>query len=143
MSGERFLKQTANHNRSHFARAVLEGTAFALRDARSVIEDIAQNFSEYIFVGGGVRNTLWVSIVADVLEIDGKISTKADTSMGAAIHAGIGTGLFAGVNEAIAKYRTDDEKYIRYDKKNHKMYRALFERYIQMKKIYDRIYKLS
>lgn len=138
-----FFGMTASHTRQHFARAVFEGTAYALRDARSLIWEIAQNFSEYIFVGGGVKNPLWVSIVADVLGINGKIATKADTSLGAAMLAGIGAGFFAGVEEAMAACRNEDGVRIKYNAHNHQIYSALFEQYVKMKKIYDQIYKIS
>jgi xylulokinase len=138
-----FFGVTASHTRQHFARAVFEGTAYALRDARSMIEAIAQNFSEYIFVGGGVKNALWVSIVADVLGINGKISTKADTSLGAAMLAGIGTGIFTGVDDAVRKCQNSEKAYIKHDKNNHEIYNTLFKRYVQMKRVYDQIYKIS
>ena len=138
-----FFGLTISHTRSHFARAILEGTAYALCDARSIIAEIAQEFSEYIFVGGGVKNVLWVSIVADVLGIDGKISTKADTSLGAAMLAGIGAGVFAGADDAIAMCsKNDDEQFVKYNPENHQVYSELFKQYLKMKRVYDQIYEL-
>lgn len=137
-----FFGCTITHKRSHYARAVLEGTAYALRDARLIFGNRAQDFSEYILVGGGVKNALWVSIVTDVLGIDGKISTKANASMGAAMLAGIGIEVFNGLDDAI-KTCVKINRYVKYNRENHKVYSELFDRYREMKKIYDRIYELD
>ena len=137
-----FFGLTAHHTRSHFARAVFEGTAYALRDAKTIIADIAQNFSEYIFVGGGVKNALWVSIVTDVLGIDGRISSKADTSLGAAMLAGIGARIFEDVSEAVTKCSQGERQHVRHDKRNHTIYSKLFKQYVKMKKVYDQIYEI-
>ncbi len=135
-----FFGCTVSHKRSHFARAVLEGTAYALRDARSVFGEIAEGFSEYIFVGGGVKNALWLRIVADVLGINGMVFSCADASLGAAMLAGIGKGVFKDFNEAIKRCRRVD-KTVHHSPKNHRLYSELFEQYKELKIVFDKVYE--
>jgi xylulokinase len=126
-----------NHERSHFARSVYEGTAFALKDAMSTFGNLANGFSENIFIGGGVKSSCWLSIVADVLGMDGKVSANTDASLGASMLAGLGIGVFNNTEEAI-KLCSKIEKYVSYNRENHKIYNELFYMYKIMKEKYDK-----
>ena len=55
-----------NHDRSHLARAVLEGCAFALRDVLGRLDALGLGGQEIRVVGGGARSELWLQIKADV-----------------------------------------------------------------------------
>lgn len=135
-----FLGIAANHARSHFARAVYEGTAYALRDARSAFGRMAEDFKEYIFTGGGVKSKCWLSIVADVLGIDGAVSANTDAALGASILAGVGIGIFADMEQAMRLCKNRDF-YIEYSRENHKIYNELFDNYKRMKDVCDRYRK--
>lgn len=130
---------TSGHTRSHFARAILEGTAYALRDARNAMGKEADGFDEYIFVGGGVKNRLWVSIVADVLGVDAVISLNASASTGAAMLAGIGAGVFADPKDALKRCTGHLER-IHYSHENNSLYARLFDRYREIKRTLDPLY---
>ena len=77
----------ATHRRPHLARAVLEGTALALRDAMSTLGEWVPGFERSIFVGGGVLSPTWLAIVSDALATDGEVPEAADASLGGS-HAG-------------------------------------------------------
>jgi xylulokinase len=118
------------HRRPHFARAVLEGTALALRDAMTTLGRWACGFDRHVLVGGGTSSPTWVSIVADVLGVDAEVPEAADASLGASMLAGVGTGVFAGLEESVGRcYRVrhrvdhDPDRALRYD--------DLFERYLR------------
>ena len=100
-----FLGLTARHGRAHLARAVLEGTAFALRDAMSVLGPLVDGFRRYLFVGGGTSSPTWLSIVADVLGVGGEVPETSDAALGAAMLAGVGTGVFPGLEAAVRRCR--------------------------------------
>ena len=93
----------ATHRRAHLARAVLEGTAFALRDAMTTLGDWVPGFERSIFVGGGTLSPTWLSIVSDVLAMDGEVPEAADASLGAAMLAGVGVGLFESLEESVER----------------------------------------
>ena len=117
-----------SHQRSDIIRAIYEGTAYALKDAFSVFGEIAQGFQEYIFVGGGVKNHLWLSIVADVFGVKGLIPTHTDAAFGAAMVAGIGSGIFSSLEEAIGKC-VRIEKTIDFSPEIHNSYKYFYKKY--------------
>ncbi len=125
-----------NHERSHFARAIYEGTAFALRDAMSTYGAMSDGFKENIFTGGGVRSKCWLSIVADILGIDGGVSANTDAAFGASMLAGVGTGVL-GELEDVMRLCENRDFYIKYSRENHKIYNELFYKYKTTKEICD------
>jgi xylulokinase len=126
-----------NHERSHFARAVYEGTAFALKDAISTFGGIANGFSENIFIGGGVKSSCWLSVIVDVLGLDGKVTANTDASAGASMLAGLGIGVFNNAEEAV-KLCGKIEKYVNYNRENNKIYNEIFYKYKIMKERHDK-----
>ncbi|MCL5987063.1 MAG: xylulokinase [Actinobacteria bacterium] len=127
-----------NHGRSHFARSVYEGTAFALKDAMSIFGDLANGFEENIFIGGGVKSKCWLSTVTDVLGIDGRVAASADAAYGASMLAGVGIGVFNDAEEAI-RVCSKTEKYVKYNRENHKAYQKLFYEYKEIKEARDKL----
>jgi xylulokinase len=134
-----FFGLSKAHRRPHCARAVLEGTGFALRDARLVFGELAKGFQEHIFVGGGTRNTVWLGIVADILGVDGRVAGEADAALGAAMLAGVASGTFTGLSQAIEKC-SHINTIIQYSPKNHEAYNRLFDRYVRIKHVFDAAY---
>jgi xylulokinase len=98
-----FLGISASTTRAELARAVFEGTAFALRDIIQCLEEInVTPIKEIRAVGGGTKNLLWNQIKADVLQKSLDILEFQETgSLGAALLAGIGTGMYESCEEAI------------------------------------------
>ena len=131
-----FIGISVNHGRAHFARAVYEGTAFALRDAMSAFGATADGFQEYIFTGGGVRSKCWLSVVADILGIDGSVSSNTDAAFGASILAGVGIGVLGKLEEAMRLCISRDFV-IRYNRGNHEIYNELFNKFKRMKAVCD------
>lgn len=82
------------HTGAHFVRAVLEGTAFALRDAMDVMREIGVRPHELRVTGGGMKSRLWRQIIADVLQVDVVTVNTSDegAAFGSAILAASGAG---------------------------------------------------
>jgi len=137
-----FFGICASHGRGHFARAVYEGTAFALRDARSAFGRLNNTFREYLLVGGGTKNSLWLQIIVDVLGIAAKVPAHSEASFGAAMLAGIGTGVFESIDNAV-KRCVRFEKTVCADPERQELYSELFQKYKQMKQIFDAVYDIS
>jgi len=99
-----FAGLSLNHDRSHLARAVLEGCAFALRDIVARLDAMGLGGSEIRVVGGGVRSPLWLQIKSDVT---GKpvrpVLSPEPTALGAAILAGLAAGTFADARSAVER----------------------------------------
>src|SRR4029077_8222162 len=60
-----FAGLTVRHDRGALVRAVLEGVAFALRDAADIVD--CGGVEAARVSGGGARSDLWLRIVASVL----------------------------------------------------------------------------
>jgi xylulokinase len=92
---------TASHARAHVIRAVMEGVAFSLRDSLTIFSELNVPVEKIRLGGGGARSPLWRQIQADVyshaVEI---IAAEEGAAFGAAILAGVGAGLWPGVDEA-------------------------------------------
>lgn len=56
-------------DREAMTQAVLEGVAFAFRDGKDALESAGSPIREAIAIGGGSRSDLWLSILANVLDM--------------------------------------------------------------------------
>lgn len=56
-------------DRKAMTQAVLEGVAFAFKDGKDALETGAFPIREAMVIGGGSRSDLWLSILADVLDM--------------------------------------------------------------------------
>ena len=105
-----FLGLAMNHTSAHAARAVLEGCAYALRDIVDRLDALGLGHGEVRIVGGGARDDLWASIKADVLGRPmRRVLTEEATAVGAAMVAGVGTGVFADFSAASVAVHLDPD----------------------------------
>lgn len=99
-----FTGVRAGHRKAHFDRAVLEGVALSLLDCKNALEHIGiPHEAEAAIIGGGSYSPLWRQIVADVLGIVLRQTQNSDSSFGAAMLAGVATGVFDSFENAIRK----------------------------------------
>lgn len=93
---------TLYHKRPHIARAVYEGIAQALHMCDSVMRENNLSYSELTLVGGGTQSAIWPQMLADVTGLSTQVhkQTRQATSLGAAMAAGVGIGMFASYEEA-------------------------------------------
>lgn len=111
-----FIGLTLGHDRTHVARAVLEGVTFALADCldlvRQTIQDRRSGLATIRVTGGGARSSFWCQLCADVFECEvATLDSTAGGAMGAAMLAGVGSGVWAdtasatrGLPQAAARY---------------------------------------
>lgn len=102
-----FLGLSLSHSRAHMTRAMLEGSAFALRDVINAIRGAGLEVVRITAVGGGARSVLWRQIKADVTGLPVRVPGDVETTAtGAAILAvlasGIETDAAAVVQEFVA-----------------------------------------
>jgi len=90
---------TLAHGRGEVVRAVLEGCALQLR--RILESSESAEIEEMVAVGGGAKGTLWLDILADVLDVKLLVPRVLEAgALGAAIFAGVRLGLYSSVQEA-------------------------------------------
>jgi xylulokinase len=93
---------TLAHTRAHLARAVLEGSAYGLRDNTDQLQALGLPAEELRVMGGGAHSTLWNQIKADVTGLPVAVpATTETTAVGAAVLALVGSGAYASVAEAV------------------------------------------
>ncbi|GAC1319554.1 MAG: xylulokinase [Chloroflexota bacterium] len=96
-----FFGLSLRHTRAHLARSVIEGVTFALGDSADIMRELGIDIATVRTSGGGARSTLWSQIQADVLDARVlRAHLDAGPGVGAAIIAGVGTGVFASFEEA-------------------------------------------
>ena len=94
---------TLRHGKPHLIRAVLEGVAYGLRDSLELLRAQGVAVTQVRASGGGARSPLWRQILADVFEAE-IVGTNVNegAAYGAALLAGVGTGLYPTVPAAAA-----------------------------------------
>jgi glycerol kinase len=88
-------------NKSHLARAVLEATAFQVKDVLNAMhDDTGVTLTDLRVDGGMVANSLLMQFQADILGIDVVVPAQIETTaFGAAYGAGIDAGVWSGAEE--------------------------------------------
>jgi xylulokinase len=96
-----FFGITRRSDRSHFARAVLEGVAYGLRDSFEIMKEMGLPIREVRASGGGARSPLWRQIQTDVTGFPHvTINVDEGPALGVALLAGVGTGVYPSVEAA-------------------------------------------
>ena len=91
-----FVGLARSHGVKDLVRAVLEGVAFNLRSIFEALTEQGAQLGSLRMIGGGIRNPVLCQALADMLgiPIDRLESGEFATSLGAAVCAGVGVGLF-------------------------------------------------
>jgi xylulokinase len=109
-----FYGLTLAHTRAHMTRAVLEGSAFGLRDILEAMRNAGLEVRRLTIVGGGAKGPLWRQIKADVTGLPVRVPTSVETTAtGAAILAAVAAGIHSTVAEAVGafvSYRPDEHE---------------------------------
>ena len=91
-----FYGLTLAHTRAHMTRAVLEGSAFGLRDILEAMTSAGLDVRRLTIVGGGAKGPLWRQIKSDVTGLPVRVPVSVETTAtGAAILAAVGAGVHA------------------------------------------------
>lgn len=94
----------AQHEMRHVVRALFEGCAYTLADAVNVVADLGIDMDEIRVAGGGAASDLWLRIRAGVLGRPLNVVRELEaSSLGAAIAAGVGVGIYSDFPTAVAE----------------------------------------
>jgi L-xylulokinase len=92
------------HTRGDLLRAVLEGVAFNHRTHVAALREAFDVVPPARVCGGGSRSPEWTALLADVLHLPVEVTDAAEAgARGAALLAGVGTGVYAGLDDAVAR----------------------------------------
>ena len=131
-----FFGLSLEHSQLQLYRAVMEGVAFALKDALLLLESLHLPVERIVASGGGAASPLWLQIQADVLgrEIH-TTACREQAGLGAAILAAAGCGIWRDIPEACSQMvhpgtlhaKPNPEHQAVYEE-NYRLYRELYPR---------------
>ena len=99
-----FVGLTSRHGIGHMARAVMEGITYSLRDGIDIMRALQVPITDVRATGGGGKSAFWRQMQADVFQAPvSTLAAEEGPAYGAALLAGVGTGHFADVNDAVAR----------------------------------------
>ncbi len=117
--------------RGQMIRAVMEGVAFSLRHNLETAADSGCAVSAMRTTGGSGKSALWMQIKTDVTGCPMEtVQADIEASWGAAVLAGIGTGVYRNWDSAVGditvlrRYEPEPEK--------HRKYTQKYERYLEL-----------
>ncbi|NMO97259.1 xylulokinase [Paenibacillus lemnae] len=135
-----FTGMDAGHKLTHFARAVLEGITFSLRESIDILRDSGKTIDTVISIGGGAKNEAWLQMQADIFNADiVKLESEQGPAMGAAMLAAYGSGWFPSLQACAAEFLRESKRYTPQPQAAEK-YEELFGLY---QEVYHRTRELS
>jgi xylulokinase len=130
-----FYGITIAHEKKHFVRAIMESVAMVLCRIIEATEALDVDVRDIISIGGGTMSQVWCQIKADAT---GRklITTKNNESaccLGAAILAGVSSGVWTSVDEA-CKNMIQIEHIYEPDRETNEIYADLLKKYKKLMK---------
>lgn len=99
-----FVGLTTRHTAAHMVRAVMEGVVYSLRDGLEIMRALGLPLGEVRATGGGGRSPLWRQMQADIYGAEvATLVAEEGPAYGAALLAGVGAGVFDGVQAAVER----------------------------------------
>jgi sugar (pentulose or hexulose) kinase len=120
-----FIGLTLSTTRGALFRSVLEGIAFNMLETEYVFEEMANKELRIFIGGGGIKIKPWPEIIADVFGRNITFLNDIDVSTWGAIR--IGAFGLGAIDSIYPNIRKDENRIIKFNEKNHDIYREKFE----------------
>jgi xylulokinase len=118
------------HTRAHLTRALLEGSAFALRDILEAMKATGLDVRRLTIVGGGAKSAMWRQIKADVTGLPVRVPRSVETTAaGAAILAAVAAGVHPSVADAVSAFVAYEPEEHEPDKEGREVYEQAYRLY--------------
>ncbi len=118
--------------RGEIIKALLEGMTYYFAEGRGLFEEVGIRVEAYRGTGGGARSERWLQLTADILGQPIERPQIIDAGpLGAAILAGVGSGLYASYEEAVNRVVRIQRRF-EPDQKRHSHYQARLARYREL-----------
>ena len=127
-----FYGLSFDKKRGHIIRAVLEGVAFSLEHNLRTAAQTGIEIDTLNAMGGASNSVLWTQIKADVTGKTIQVPTSdTATTLGAALLAGIGCGMYTDYEEAV-KQTIVITRVQKPDMERHQIYQKSMELYLKL-----------
>jgi len=126
-----FFGFSLSTTRGDFIRAILEGTAYGLRQNLEIVEkDLGFSINAFHTVGGGAKSDLWNQIKADVMnKTVHTMNIKETAVLGAAMLGGMAAGVYADYKDAVKQAAASPLQTHTPNRQLYPLYTRLFEVY--------------
>jgi xylulokinase len=96
-----FFGLSGIHERANLIRAVMEGVAFSQLECVEVFREMGVPVGDMMITGGGAKSKLWRQMLSDLYGCPVSVPASDEgAALGAAILAGVGTGVYVSLEEA-------------------------------------------
>jgi sugar (pentulose or hexulose) kinase len=127
--------------KGHFIRAIMEAVACEIEYNLDFLKRKGFSFTEIRFLGGASKSELWSGIIADITGLPVVTMKQTETaSLGAAILAGTGAGIFSDIESACRVAVRTDRKFIP-DPERYKEYRRIVLNYNRLNRLLDNFWQ--
>lgn len=127
-----FFGISLNTGKAHFIRAIMEAVSYMLKRNIELLEKMGIKVKEICSIGGGAKSNLWNQIKADVIGIPVvTLSCEESASLGAAILAGVGCGVFKSIEEGCSRMIRTRQKFLP-ESKNTSTYLKNYNKYVEL-----------
>jgi xylulokinase len=118
-----------SHERGDLVKAVLEGTAYEAEFIRRAAQAILKrNITRIKAAGGGTRFSQWMQIKADVYGCEIEVPQISEaTLLGAALVAGIGTGVYPDEQAARSALNLSPAAIYTPNQSHHQAYQHIYQ----------------
>jgi len=126
-----FFGISLSTTRNDFIRAILEGTAYGIRQNMEIVEsELGFSIDAFHTVGGGAKSSIWSQIKAD---ITGKavhaMDIKETAVLGAAMLGGVAAGVYSDCADAVKHTAASPAQTYHPDSRLYPLYSRRFEAY--------------
>ena len=113
-------------------RACMEGVAYSLKHNLDIAEAAGAYVKELLAVGGSANSDLWMQIKSDITGNPLAVPfSDTATTLGAAILAGVGTGIYDSFEDAVQKTVKITKRY-QPNSANQEVYQKNYETYLAL-----------
>lgn len=118
--------------KGHFIRAAMEGVAFSLRHNLEAAREAGADVKMLRAMGGSANSLLWTQIKSDIVGKPITVpSSDTATTLGAAILAGVGVGMYRDFEEAVS-LTVKDKRSHEPLKENQAVYEEAYQKYLKL-----------
>jgi xylulokinase len=136
-----FFGLALKHHQLDMLRAIMEGVTYSFKECFEIFSGMGLRKTSIVTAGGGATNRLWRQIISDVFQCEvHHIHVHEEAALGAAMLAGIASGVYTSFDEAVQKCVHLSEDVVLPMEENFGIYEKGFETF---KEIYRSTSKFS
>jgi xylulokinase len=129
-----FLGLTLQHTKAHMIRAVLEGVVMSLKQGFEIISETLYEsgitVKAILASGGASKHPLWLQLQADIFNLPMyQTGVKESAAFGAALLAGVGSGVFNDLHTICQKAVHWNNSFIKPNQQNQLIYLDKYKRF--------------